>query len=136
MAERGSSISIEFCVRGYHVYKAIWRTTIGETLLAQAEFGNVHDPYAVAVVRLSGSTDTIVGHLPRNISTLYHIFHLRNGNIVVQVTGRRRSVDLPQGGLKVPCVLMFCGEEKYMKKINGLRSSLPPMIPAPQLRQL
>ena len=97
-------------------------------LLAKAEFGNVHDPYAVAVVSRS-ATDTVLGHLPRNISTLCHIFLIRNGNIIVQITGRkRRSIDLPQGGLEVPCRLMFSGDEKYLEKIEKLHASLPSVM--------
>ena len=44
---------------------------IGDTLTAKPEFGNVHDPYAVAVIT---PDDVVVGHLPRNISTLCHLF--------------------------------------------------------------
>ena len=47
--------------------------------------------YAVAVVL---SNNTIVGHLPRNKSTLCHIFLLRNGDIliVVQISGNNAYV--------------------------------------------
>ena len=92
---------LPLCVRGYHVYKSFWNPSIGETLLTKCEFGNSHDPYAVVVVT---SDNIIVGHLPRNISTLCHIFLRRSGNILVEITGKRRfSADLPQGGLEVPC---------------------------------
>lgn len=127
----GRSISFDSCVRGHHVYKNIWTPVIGQTLLAIPEFGNVHDPYAVAMVS-STDTDTVLGHLPRNISTLSHIFRLRNGSIIVQITGeRRRSIDLPQGGVEVPCLLLFSGVEKYLEKIEKLlQGSLPPLTPA------
>ena len=42
--------TINLCIRGYHVYKDIWNPLIGETLNCQAEFGNVHDPYAVVAL--------------------------------------------------------------------------------------
>ena len=58
-----------------HVYKDFWHpiATIGETLTAKPECGNAHDSYAVAVATVD---DTIIGHLPWNISTLglCHIF--------------------------------------------------------------
>lgn len=101
LKKMSSRYTLNSCIQGFHVYKDIW---IGETLLGKPEFGNIHDPYAVAVVSSAQSAvDTIVGHLPRNISTMCHIFLRRAGNIIVQVTGRRRrSIDLPQ---EVPCLL-------------------------------
>ena len=98
------SLSFDSCVRGHHVYKSIWNPTTGEYLTCRLEFGNIHDPYAVAVVRSTSSST--VGHIPRRISAVCHIFLRRNGNISCQVTGERRySVDLPQGGMEVPCKL-------------------------------
>lgn len=123
-----SRYTLNSCIRGYHVYKDIWNPSIGETLLGKPEFGNIHDPYAVAVV--SSTVDTIVGHLPRNISTMCHIFLRRAGNIIVQVTGRRRrSVDLPQGGLEVPCLLTFIGESKEISKLERMIVSVPSLSP-------
>ena len=41
--------------------------------------------------------------------------------IICQVTGRRRrSVDLPQGGMEVPCTLTFVGQSQYIKKVQKL----------------
>ena len=121
------SVTFDSCVRGYHVYKDLWNPCIGDTLLAKPEFGNLHDPYAVAVVT---SNDTIVGHLPRNISTLCHIFLRRSGNIVVQITDKRKySSDLPQGGLEVPCSLIFVGESEDLLKIEKLKCAVPASLP-------
>ena len=37
-----------------------------------------------------------------------------------EVTGSRRaSVDLPQGGLEVPCTLKFVGEKKFVTRCAG-----------------
>ena len=95
---------INSAVRGFHVYKDYWNPTIGETLLCDMQFGDIHDPYVVAVVR---GVD-IVGHIPRKLSSLCHFFSRNNGTISCQVTGSRcRSIDLPQGGLEVPCMLTF-----------------------------
>ena len=41
--------SIDDCIGGYHIYKHIWTAPIGEYLACKQEFGNLHDPYAVAV---------------------------------------------------------------------------------------
>ena len=45
-----NSYTIETVVRGYHVYWDIWEAAVGQILPCQRERGNVHDPYAVAVV--------------------------------------------------------------------------------------
>ena len=101
--------NLDSCVRGHHIYK-VWRPVNGETLTTKPEFGNLHDPYFVAVVT---SDDTVVGHLPRTISTFCHIFLRRSGNIFVKITGKRKHLtDLPQGGLEVPCSLTFVGDSK------------------------
>ena len=51
-------------VRGYHVYHDIWTAVVGEELPCAREATNTKDRYAVGVLK----DDTIVGHLPKNIS--------------------------------------------------------------------
>ena len=55
---------VEAMVRGYHVYKDVWTTVVGEELPSQREDGNRDDPFAVAVVR----GEAIVGHVTKKIS--------------------------------------------------------------------
>uniref|UniRef100_A0A1X7V7Z0 HIRAN domain-containing protein n=1 Tax=Amphimedon queenslandica TaxID=400682 RepID=A0A1X7V7Z0_AMPQE len=87
---------------GYHCYKDIWVPVIGEELQTKRESGNVHDTYAVSVLR-NGET---VGHVPK-ISSVCSLF-LRRGVITYIVSGARRySANLKQGGLKVPCGIRF-----------------------------
>ena len=38
----------ESCIRGYHIYKDIWNSTIGEHLICERETLNSTDRYAVA----------------------------------------------------------------------------------------
>ena len=99
------SFAIEAMVRGYHVYQSIWDAAIdGENLERFREVGNIHDPSAVAI-RKDGS---VVGHVPRTLSAVCSSFIRRGGLILCRVSGSRcYSADLPQGGLKVPCVLTF-----------------------------
>ena len=47
----------ECCIRGYHIYKAIWMAAIREILNCQVI-------YAIAVIK----DETITGHLPRKVS--------------------------------------------------------------------
>ena len=79
---------LETVVRRYHVYKDVWKPRLGELLQCKMEFGNIHDPYAVAVVRDDGGE--VVGHIPRKIYSLCYFFIKRNGTIICQVTSKRR----------------------------------------------
>ena len=65
---------------------------------------------------------TIVGHVPRRISAMCYTFLGDSGcSITCKVTGHRRySRDLPQGGMEVPCHLIFHGEEIDIQKIRSL----------------
>ena len=108
---------MESCVRGYHIYNAIWSAPLGEELQCQREIGNSSDLYAVAVLKDS----TTVGHLPRKISRICTLFIRRGGTITCLVNGRRKySADLPQGGMEIPCILLFKGDPKEMKLVKLL----------------
>ena len=120
MTEAVHSFTREAMVRGYHIYNSIWEAYIGEELSCQRDEDNEHDPYAVAVLKSA----TVVGHLPRKVSTLCSLFIRRGGTIHCQITGRRRySADLPQGGLEVPCRLRFEGSVKELEKLQRLLDS-------------
>ena len=106
---------VESCIHGFHVYGAVWKPRIGETLSCSREGGNREDPFAVAVQKSSAT----VGHVPRRISCVCSLFLRRGGTIVCTVTAsKRRSVDLPQGDLEVPCLLTFDGEKELLEKVR------------------
>ena len=110
-----ATFSFNSMIRGYHVYREIWTATEGETLRCRRETGNGHDPFAVAVMK----HDTIVGHIPRTISAVCSLFLRRHGSITCQVNGSRRfSSDLPQGGLEIPCLLIFSGACDLVTKVQ------------------
>ena len=74
----------------------------------------------------------IVGHVLRKISAACSLFLRANDTINCIVTaGRRFSADLPQGGLEVPCKLMFKGQNAFVTKIKKL--VLPIIHPAEEL---
>ena len=99
------------------MYKNVWSPTINEELECRREPSNATDRYAVSVM----NGGTIVGHLPKNISRVCSLFLRRGGSLTCRVTGRRRySSDLHQGGLEIPCLLIFRGEEKDIKNIKKL----------------
>ena len=66
------------------MYKSIWAPTVGETLACEVEFGNIHDPSAVAVRKpgVGESSFETVGYVPRKISALCHFFLRRAGIII------------------------------------------------------
>ena len=92
-------------VRGFHVYHTVWTPVLGEELECKREFGNVVDRYAVGVHKSDGS---LVGHLPRKISTLCAIFLRRGGSINCEVTGRRQY----SRDLEMQSILILRGEKK------------------------
>ena len=53
-------------VRGYHVYEDIWDAVEEQILDSRREPSNRHDPFTVSVIQ----NGTVVGHLPRRISTI------------------------------------------------------------------
>ena len=76
---------------------------------------NKSDRYAVAVMKDS------IGHLPRKVSCVCSLFLLRGGTISCVVIGTRRySVDLPKGGLEIPCKLLFTAKACEVDKQHTL----------------
>ena len=103
----------EYCVRGYHVYRAIWAAAVGEVLECKRELRNTTDRYAVAVEK----DGTVIGQLPRKISKVCSLFLRRGGIIQCTVSGTRRfSADLLQGGVKIPCVVKCTANAKEIRK--------------------
>ena len=93
-------------VRRYYVYKSIWDASsdIAEELICVREPGNREDTHAVVILK-EGIT---VGHTARTISSICSIFLRRGGTMNCLIAaGRRYSSDLPQGGLKIMCILTF-----------------------------
>ena len=64
------TFSVHAMVHGYHVYKLIWDATFDDDVLpCEREVGNPHDTSTVAITK-----GTVVGHVPRKISTICSIF--------------------------------------------------------------
>ena len=117
------SLNIESMIHGYHVYKNTWVPVVGEMLVYHREGHNFHDPFAVAVQKGT----TVVGHVPRCISAMCYTFLGKDGcHITCTVTGHRRySHDLPQGGMEIPCHIVFTAEvPTYVQKLRKLIFSL------------
>ena len=90
-------------VRGYHVYKDVWKPSIGEKLVAKREFNNPMDKHAVKVV--------------------WYVL-ARSGEISVEVIGRRRHCKQLCEGMEIPCQLEFnCSNKAQMKRLKELLAS-------------
>ena len=74
-------------VRGYHIYKDICTVVVGEEFQCWREGRNKFAPFAVAVMRGGG---TVIGHIPRKISSISFLFLHQGGSITCLVTGGRR----------------------------------------------
>ena len=108
---------MESCIRGYHICQLVWMPVLGEDLICLREPFNSVNRYAVCVKK----DDNIVGHLPKKILRICSLFLRRGGSINCIVTGRRRySSDLGQGGLEIPCSLLFRGKQKKVQKLKRL----------------
>ena len=114
--------AFDSAVRGYHVYKDVWKPAIGEKLHAEQEPDNAVDKFAMKVVK----NNETVGHLPREDSRILWYFIARGGKICVEVTGRRRHCKQLCGGMEIPCMLVFSCSSKA--KINRLKELLESKI--------
>ena len=61
-------VTFNMCVRGYHIYQDEWMPEMGETLSCCRELANIHDPFAIKVMKAGA----IVGHLPKKSVPLVH----------------------------------------------------------------
>ncbi len=108
------------CIRGYHVYQEVWTPYVGEIITSKRQPLNVKDRYAVSTPKMDGE---VVGHLPRKVSKIFSLFLCHGGVITCEVTGsRKRSTDLVQGGLEVPCLLRIKGNKKDVSTFKKLLS--------------
>ena len=62
------SLTLDSCIRGYHVYQDTWLAMGGETLNCLKELYNRSDPFSVAVKM----DIEVVGHVPSITSVLFH----------------------------------------------------------------
>ena len=114
------TFSFASAVRGYHVYRDVWKPSIGEKLVAKRVFNNPMDKHAVKVVK----SDETVSHLPREFSRIAWYFLGPSGKISVEVIGRRRHCKPLCRGMEIPCQLEFnCSSKEQMKRLKKLLTS-------------
>ena len=104
---RFKKFCFESYVRGFHVHQIVWSTIIGkENLECRHEEKNEEDEFAADVYRNDFQIETLVGHMPRNISKF--VYKFPNSKLFYKVKGKR----LNRGGgygLETPAVYSLMG---------------------------
>ena len=107
---------METCIHGYHSYQLVWMPVLRDFICIREPFNSV-DRYTVYAKK----DDNIIGHLPKKASRICSLLLRRGGSIGCIATGRSRySSDLSQGGLEIPCSLLFRGKQKEVQKLKRL----------------
>ena len=95
-------------IRGFHIYRNIWKPNIGDIVCCKIEPENRRDKFAVAVI----NNDVVVGHIPREHSRVCYYFLVRGGHIHCTITGKHRNTG---HGLGIPAELLFIAENDILK---------------------
>ena len=111
-----TSTDIVSNIKGYHVYKSVWTSTLQEQVYGEIQPHNTVDKYAVAVKK----DDKVVGHLPlaENGKFAKTIFYFLcadfYGKCNITVTGK--AVNLGDGdGMQEPCILHLSGQKSMVE---------------------
>ena len=97
------NIIFSAAVRGFHIYKPIWKPKEDELLEFSHEKDNPYDSFSIKVFKPDSPAE-IVGHLPMEISRITKFIINRGAQVAVKICGRHyRRSPLVQGGLEVPC---------------------------------
>ena len=92
-------------MHGYHAYYMNATVYIGEILDCEIEQENDHDKYAVAV---KNKDRMLVGHVPIELSKIFHRFLSQYGQIEAECIGSRFNTG-PGKGLELPTDLRLVG---------------------------
>ena len=99
-------------IRGYHVYKEIWKPVTEEILPTKREPDNKHDSDAIAIMK----SEDVVGHVPKDISRICSTFIARGGSIECKVMGPPRqqehTMTKNEERLEVPCIYKLSATDK------------------------
>ena len=105
---------IEATVRGYHAYLDNASVRIGEILACKMELDNSHDKYAVAVKNQDGN---LVGHVPKELSRLFHKFLSDFGELEAECIGNRLNTGKGKG-VEIPVDCRLVANDSYLGKLK------------------
>ena len=105
---------IEATVRGPHAYLDDASVRIGEILACEMQLDNSHDKYAVAVKNQDGN---LVGHVPKELSRLFHKFLDDFGELEAECIGNRLNAGKGKG-VEIPVDYRLVGNDVYLVKLK------------------
>ena len=101
------NIVLSATVRGFHVYKSIWKPEEGEKLMCYHEHGNPY-VFPIKVCKL-GEDSQIVDHLLMEFNRTTDFILQRGVTVSANICGKHyRGSHLVQEGLEVPCQITVC----------------------------
>ena len=102
------------------MYQTVWSLIIGEeNLECRHEEKNEEDEFAIGVYRNDFQKETLVGHMPRNISKfVYKFLKLPNSKLSCKVKEKRLNTGVGYG-LEIPVIYTFNGHEKSIEWIKS-----------------
>ena len=100
------------------MYQIVWSPIIGEENLdCRHEEKNEEDEFAIGVYQNDFEKETLVGHMPNNISKfVYKFLKLPNSKLSCKVKGNRLNRGA-EYGLEIPVIYTFNGHEKAIQWI-------------------
>ena len=81
------SIVFSAAVRGFHVYKMSWKPEEGEILECLHQENNPYYVFSIKVCK-SNNAQSVVGHLPMEISRITKFMLQRGARVQAMVTGK------------------------------------------------
>lgn len=104
---------LEASTMGCHAYFKDATVYIGEILFCELEPDNQHSKYAVVV---KNEDDSIVGHVPAELSKIFNKFLSEYGKIEAECIGNRFNKGRGNG-LELPVDYRLVGNARYLKKL-------------------
>ncbi|KAM7431160.1 hypothetical protein ABFA07_018235 [Porites harrisoni] len=104
---------LEASTRGYHAYFEDATVYIGAILFCELEPDNQHSKYAVVV---KNEDDSIVGHVPAELSKIFNKFLSEYGKIEAECIGNRFNKGRGNG-LELAVDYRLVGNARYLKKL-------------------
>ena len=119
-------------MRGFHVYRDIWKPSLNQFINFKQERNNRYDRFAVAGMTKLPETlaASIFGHMPRELSCFIWYAIKRGARITATlVSTQAKDSPLVQGGLEIPVIVKVEWEneinlQRLKKKVASLSYSL------------
>ena len=111
--EQFDKFEFESFITGYYHYRRIWTPKIDEELTTTPELDNQYDKFAVSVLK---NNDTIVGHVPRQISKEITTILKSGGSVKAKVIAKPLNTKV--WGIRVPCIYNVIGKRKHLQDIK------------------